>query len=416
METWGMKRVDLLRLLALIGLVGMAGGCLGPRGLTATRLRYREAVRETNDQQWLLNLVQLRYGESPSFLDVAAINSQLELSTRGFVLGGQERDSLNGSSVGSAELQFRDAPTLSYAPKSESELNRALLAPLAPLAVQRMIEAGWRVDDVFRLMISEVNGVVNSRHADALDPIAPPEPTAFPFLLEAVRQLGAMGAMDVVAVDQTEPVSGPIAAERVDGADLVAAARDNRLFEPSTAGGSQLLLGERQTQYLLRIDPRFAQTAEARAVFEILKLDPTRSGYRLNIGEPTVPTPDGLELPPRGSIQVKIRTIQEMMIFLSKGVRVPVGHMEQGLVATTPGADGVLYDWTEVTTGLFRVCVQKKPPRDAAVAVRYRGHWFFIPDGDFRSKSTFALIQALFNIELTEPSRAGPLLTLPVGL
>jgi len=39
-----------------------------------------------------------------------------------------------------------------------------------------------------------------------------------------------------------------------------------------------------------------------------------------------------------------------------------------------------------------------------------------IDDTDQRSKSTLALIQALLNLQLAEPQRAGPVLTLPVGL
>jgi hypothetical protein len=124
-----------------------------------------------------------------------------------------------------------------------------------------------------------------------------------------------------------------------------------------------------------------------------------------------LPIPDALD-----SIDVRTRTLLEMLAFLSKGVKVPEEHACRGLAAQTIGPDGIAFDWTVVTRGLFQVCSQKKRPKEAAVAIEYQGYWYFIPASDKRSKSTLALIQALFNLQLSEPKRAGPLLTLPVGL
>ena len=64
-------------------------GCIGPRSLELTRLRYDQAVHETTEQQWLRNIVRLRYGDLPSFMDVSAITSQFELSSQGSITGGQ---------------------------------------------------------------------------------------------------------------------------------------------------------------------------------------------------------------------------------------------------------------------------------------------------------------------------------------
>ena len=56
------------------------GGCFGPTAIRQTRDRYNEAIRQTNDEELLLNLVRLRYNEHPSFLPVTGLNSQFELS------------------------------------------------------------------------------------------------------------------------------------------------------------------------------------------------------------------------------------------------------------------------------------------------------------------------------------------------
>ena len=111
------RPVIAARLGALVVGLGLAAtGCVGPRSLELTRLRYDQAVHQTTEQQWLRHIVRLRYGDLPSFLDVSAITSQFELSGRGSVTGGQQRDSVNRTYFGDLALQFRDAPTLATPP------------------------------------------------------------------------------------------------------------------------------------------------------------------------------------------------------------------------------------------------------------------------------------------------------------
>jgi hypothetical protein len=53
-------------------------------------------------------------------------------------------------------------------------------------------------------------------------------------------------------------------------------------------------------------------------------------------------------------------------------------------------------------------------PRDAVVAVRARGAWFFIADSDLESKSTFSLLTQLLSLQSGKVERVAPLLTLPL--
>jgi hypothetical protein len=57
----------------------------------------------------------------------------------------------------------------------------------------------------------------------------------------------------------------------------------------------------------------------------------------------------------------------------------------------------------------------KEKPENAFVAVEYRDHWFWIDDGDFFSKRTFAFVMILFS--LTETGEKGnlPIVTIPSG-
>lgn len=72
-----------------------------------------------------------------------------------------------------------------------------------------------------------------------------------------------------------------------------------------------------------------------------------------------LPLPDAFE-----TIDVRTRTLLEMLTYLSKGVRVPEEHACRGLAGRTVDMNGGPFDWPIATRGLFHVCSQKKRPKD----------------------------------------------------
>jgi len=113
-------------------------------------------------------------------------------------------------------------------------------------------------------------------------------------------------------------------------------------------------------------------------------------------------------------VVVQTRSLLEILFFLSHTVEVPVEHEERGLVTVTRGESGERFDWSLVVDGLFRVASSRAPPESAFVAVRHRGAWFWIPDDDLDSKSTFMLISQLFQLLAGTETPQGPALTIPV--
>jgi hypothetical protein len=96
---------------------------------------------------------------------------------------------------------------------------------------------------------------------------------------------------------------------------------------------------------------------------------------------------------------------------------VPVEHLHCGLVTPPPGPGGEVFDGRAVTRGLFEVhaCKGHKPPKDAHIAVKYRGYWYYLDDRDALCKATFALMSQLSRLDFGKSRRNGPLLTLPAG-
>jgi hypothetical protein len=103
----------LVRLVVVFSAMLIASGCLGPKAVSLTRLNYNEAYRTTNDEQLLMNIVRLRYADSPVFIDLPNITSQFEMSASGNYLGGTGNQFPGRTNLGFGDLGARDTPTLS---------------------------------------------------------------------------------------------------------------------------------------------------------------------------------------------------------------------------------------------------------------------------------------------------------------
>jgi hypothetical protein len=280
-----------------------------------------------------------------------------------------------------------------------------------------MANNGWSLDDVLRLMVADINGLENTPGAELFLPETAPNPTPFDESVRLAGHLRRERAIVLASVEVPKAVSAPIAADRVDGSALVQAA-NSKLEYRAAGNAAKLVLTRTEPKYRLVVSPSAAGRPDVEAFRQLLRLSPGRLDYDVRRAEvpgsvEPLPLPDSLD-----AIDIRTRTLLDMLTFLSKGVHVPEEHFCRGLATQTVDLDGTAFDWTAVTRGLFQVCVQKKRPKDknAAVAIEYEGYWYYLPASDKRSKSTLALIQALFNLQLSEPKSGGPVLTLPVGL
>jgi len=69
----------ILGLILVFAWMGILTGCgmLGSEGVRQSRHPLSEAIRATTNEELLLSLVKLRYGNLPGFLDVTSVNTQL---------------------------------------------------------------------------------------------------------------------------------------------------------------------------------------------------------------------------------------------------------------------------------------------------------------------------------------------------
>jgi hypothetical protein len=401
--------------VALALAVLAASGCLGPNAVRWTRLRYNEAYRGSNDEQLLVNIVRLRYADSPVFIDLPNITSQFELAASGNYLGGKGYEYPGHTDLGFGQMSARDTPTLSYHPREGKEIAKALLTPLSA-EMLNVINAGANLEQFLLMAINDINDVPNAPQATVMVPRVADDNSLFRHGIALLAELRERDATEVAvgAQDDTEAASDPIPTQQVRGSDLVNAAKDGYVFRAGKSGAMALV--KREKGLVLRIRPQYVNSPEMQEVARVFRVEPGHGLYRikselsqnaLSGGPRTIEEED--------VIYLNLRSILQIMVFLSKGVSVPEDHVIAGVAPMVPGPDGRPFDWTRITDGLFHVHVQKHRPRHAEVAVPYRGYWYYIPDDDVRSRSVLTILEILFAVEESERGPGGPLLTLPLG-
>jgi len=359
-----------LRLGAITLLVLMAGCTLGPGTITRDRFDYSAAVADSWKSQMLLNLVRLRYGDTGVFLDVGQIVSGYTIETSvaagatwnlfGFSIPHPNVPN-NGVSAG-VTGRFTDRPTITYTPLMGERFARSMMTPVPPASVLSLIQAGYPVDMVMRLMVSVVNGLDNKSGGDLRGRAAEPE---FLELLERMRRVQLSGAIG-------------LRVRKGESQELATLLTFRQKVEPGTA-------------------------AETLGIRTLLGLDPDASEFRVVYGSIAS---DNRE------IAMLTRSALEILINLASYIEVPETHIAEQRVGPNAeaeqGSSGPLRP-------LLRVKSSRERPADAFAAVPYRDHWFWIDDRDIPSKRMFSFIMFIFTLVEPGSKEAPPVLTIPTG-
>ena len=90
------KILLLICLMAILPLSIISCVNLGPTTLKSERSNYNLAVQRTNDEQLMLNLVRLKYRDTPFFMEVSSVASQFTLSASANAFGNPLGDVAKG--------------------------------------------------------------------------------------------------------------------------------------------------------------------------------------------------------------------------------------------------------------------------------------------------------------------------------
>ena len=352
-------------MLAALVLSLIVGGCtnLGPRALRAGRNDYNVAIQQTNDEQLLLNLVRLRYRDTPLFLEVSSVTTQFAFSA-GATGSATIRSGPDQGGLG-ASLAYAEEPTVAYTPLQGEDFVERFLAPISLDTILLLYHSGWSFDRVLRVAVQHLNGLENASSASGPTPARAPDFRQFREAATLLRELQRRKLLSL-GYEERDGKKRPVV-------QLTAAA---------------------------------LSSAEALALVKLLGLTAGQARYAV---QPGVSTGEA------DAISVGTRSLMGVLFYLSHAVEVPRADEAMGRVTVTQDDTGQRFDWLQVTDALLHIKAQEERPDNAAVAIRYRGLWFYIDNSDLDSKSTFSLLAQLFALQSGKAEGIAPVLTIPIG-
>jgi len=355
-------------------MAALASACatgLGPKALRSERPDYNQQIVRSADREMLLNLVRLRYNDSPLFLELGAVVAQYGYDAS-FNAAGQINGPSNAS-VGTG-LAYSEKPTITYSPLAGDEFVTRLLTPISLDYVMLFAQSGWSAERLLLVTVQRINDVFNAPTATGPTPEREPDYEAFADLADRFHRLQLAG--------------------------LIGLNWEMKEHEKDPPG--------RNPHFWVRqpADPKSHLAADVAAVRRDLDLAPGRDDFQL--------TAFPFERQ-RTEVGVRCRSLLGVLYFLSQSVELPTPDVQAGLATVTLDDHGRPFDWSKVTGRVMAIHSQKERPEKAYVAVRYRGSWFYIADNDQRSKATFSLLNILFSLQAATGKDESPLLTLPVG-
>jgi hypothetical protein len=346
-----------------VAVAVLLAGCasIGSQTLPRDRFDYSSALAESWKYQTLLNIVKLRYMDTPIFVDVAQVVSAYQLETQLNVTGTLRADSIFGNLVsGGAVGRYTDRPTITYSPLTGDQYIRGIMTPIRPEAIFSMLLAGWPADAILFTSVTSINGLSNQRFGGRHQRAGDPGFFRFITLVRMLQESGIIGF---------------------------------RVKEGK---------GEERTNFLFFRKEGLTPEEEAavREARRLLRVHPDEHEFHLVFG-PTAPTDR--------HIAVQTRSLLEIMTEVGAQADLPPAHVAEG--RATPG-------FAETTDGrpnvrFMRIHSSRDRADSAHLSIRYRDTWFWIDDRDLVSKRNFVFLMLLSSLADTGEKRQLPLITIP---
>ncbi|QSA97846.1 hypothetical protein [Methylococcus sp. EFPC2] len=346
--------------LLLLALSGCSG--LGPGSVSRDRFDYTAALSDSWKDEMLLNIVKLRYGDAPVFLDVASIITQYQL---------QGSLSLSGSwyanpttlpaQVLGGQGTYSERPTITYSPLIGERFARSLMTPVPPSAIISLIQAGYPADLVFRLTVHSVNGLQNRYGGQSRARLADPR---FYRLIELLRQQQMSNAIGL----------------RLDKIDQ----RTASLLIIRGEADEEARVATQEIRHLLGLNPA---AKELRVVYGSVAKDDQE-------------------------IAILSRSILDILVDLASYIEVPAKHVAENRVNQTLPAENHA---GKPLVPLLRIHNSPDKPGNAFIAVPYRDHWYWLDDRDINSKRGFSFLMFVFTLVETGDKTPAPVVTIPTG-
>jgi len=358
----------LRRRLPVLLLSLVVAGCasIGPPVIQRDRGDYLSTVADSWKEQTLLNVVRMRYGDAPSFLDVSSVVSaytiQAQLSAGGVINSNLTSVAPWNTLTMGGGLAYQDRPTISYTPLAGDKFAKSFLRPIPPAGIFQLVQAGYPADFILQITVRSLNGIKNQGSSGGQ--AQPADPEFYP-LLDAIRRL------------------------------QLAQATSMRLEKRGPDEIGHLVLASSRS-------PQVNQ--DLKFISDTLRIRPGKDG-ELTITFGAVPRNDK-------ELAVLSRSMAEIFIELAVGIEVPAEHIAAGRTVPSVRLAGAE---SPRDRPLVRISSGPAAPPNAYAAVRYRNTSYWIDDGDIMSKRIFTVMMLFFSLAETGVTPQTPTLTIPVN-
>jgi hypothetical protein len=355
-----MNRTLLYLLLCFLLFLNGCALRVGPKTIARDRFDYSSALSNSWKEQMIMNMVKVRYLDSPMFMEVALVVASYTFEGSATISLPDWEGAAAGPAAGVGG-RWAESPVITYNPLVGEKFTRSLLQPIPPIALFSLVQAGWPIDVVFSIGVRAINGLYASTHIEVLKRRGD---TDFYRLLKMLRELQLTGAFALRVQQKGEAESGVV------------------VFRP------------RQVDV--------ASEATALAVRKMLGLNLEAKEFSLVFG---AIQKDDAEL------ALVTRSMFEILLEASAGVEVPAADLQEGRVSKP-------VEMTDQGEGERKFLIHvrsssgKPNARDAFSAVRYRGNWFWLDDRDLSSKRGLSFLMTLFTLAESGTTATPPVLTI----
>jgi hypothetical protein len=347
-----------------MGLCGCFG--FGAARFYEDQLGYSRALGDAEKTDTLLNVVRLRYADSPVLLQATQVISGYQLQRN--VTGGFEAfPAANPSTFlnGSTSAQLQQSPTFTFQPLSGAQFAQSFIRPLLPADLLSLAIGGLPIDVLFRLGAQSINGLSNAVALTLTGAAGSPD---FFLLLQDLRRLQIANLLSVRLEHNAAPAGTHSDSDR------------GRIFYSiGTTRDPDLLRVVAETKRLLGMPPG---VSEAEIVC-------------------------GLNAEP-GQVALLTRSMLGALGQLALQIDVPPDDVARRLTFPTVGNIGTEHRPVVI------IHSGAAAPADVFTAVQYHQTWFWIAEDDFDSKLAFTVLQILLALARTQ-NAPGAIVTIPAG-
>jgi hypothetical protein len=349
--------------LAIAAILFLLNGCalhIGQKTVVRDRFDYSGAIARSWKEQMLLNVVKVRYAEPPIFLDVAQVVTSYTFEGTG-TIGSPDWDGVNSAAAASITGRWAESPTITYTPLTGEKFIKSLMQPVPPVSLLSLVQSGWPIDVVFSVGVRSINGLNALSNATLMQNAGDPD---FYRLLTLLRDAQASGTVGLRVTQKEDETGAAI------------------LFHSRT-----------QTE---------ADVARTHEIRRLLRLDPDANEFKIKFGS---------EPANNKELAFLTRSMLEMLVEASKGVKIPDADLNEGRaskpLAAAKSVEGFAHFAVHVESS------REKPPAvESFVSVRYRNRWFWLPDRDIESKRSLGFLMVLFELASSGTTAAPPVLTI----